>query len=240
MICAGNQPYFIPYIGYWQLINSADVFEISDDYAYINKGWVSKNRILVNGMATDYRIEVSHASSLRLINELMLCDFSVQKKLKTLEYSYSKAPYFDDGFKVMQDIFSYDDRNLADFLTNSIYRVCDYLDINTNIVKSSSFEGNSKLKREYRIYDMCERLGADTYYNAIGGQALYSYEDFRKHGIKLGFIKTGDIKYKQFKNEFVPNLSIIDVIMFNPKEEIKKMLDNYTILEENNNEYKNL
>lgn len=233
MIYAGNQPYFIPYIGYWQLINSVDTFKISDDYAYIKKGWISKNRILINGAPSDFRMEVSHASSFKQINELMLCDFSVEEKLKTLSRAYARAPYFDNGINLMKKIFYYDNKNLAKFLTNSIYNVCDYLDINTNIIISSSFEGNSKYKREYRIYDMCERLGADTYYNAIGGQALYSYEDFRKHGIKLGFIKTGDIEYKQFKNEFVPNLSIIDVIMFNPKEEIKKMLDNYTILEEN-------
>lgn len=231
MIMGGNQPYFMPYIGYWQLINAVDIFIISDDYNYIDKGWVNRNRILQNGKAAFFNIELDHATSNKWINQLFLSDrLRVDKKLLQLRTVYRKAPYFEEGFALMGKIMECQEKNLADFLEHSIRIVCDYLGITTKLIRSSSIIGNTELKREYRIFDQCKYVGADTYVNAIGGQVLYSYEQFQKEGIRLGFIKTGDIRYEQFGSEFIPNLSIIDVIMFNSKEEIRKMLNQYTIL----------
>ena len=133
----------------------------------------------------------------------------------------------------MRKILECGERNLAYFLEHSIRCVCDYLGITTKLIRSSEIPGNSEFKREYRIYDQCRFVGADTYINAIGGRELYSYEQFHNQGIKLGFIQTGDVQYKQFDNEFIPYLSILDVIMFNSKEEIREMLDQYTVLWEN-------
>lgn len=231
MIMGSNQPYFIPYIGYWQLINSVDVFVIEDDYNYIKRGWVNRNQILENGKGNFFNIELSHASQNSKINELFLSDtFQPQKKLQRLQAAYKKAPFFEDGYALMRQILEYDNINLADFLEHCIRCICDYLGIHTKLIRSSSIPNNSTLKREYRIYDQCKFVGADTYINAIGGQKLYSYQEFRNEGIKLGFIKTGDIQYKQFGPDFIPYLSIIDVIMFNSREAIKDILQQYTIL----------
>ncbi|MCM1236127.1 MAG: WbqC family protein [Ruminococcus flavefaciens] len=231
MVMGGNQPYFMPYIEYWQLINAVDVFIISDNYNFIEGGWISRNRILENGKPRFYNIEIQHLSSERKINELYISDkFDKEKKLFQLRCVYKKAPYFQDGYDLMQQIFDYDERNLAYFLENSIKTVCGYLDITTKFVRASSIPGNCDLKKEYKIFDQCRYVGADTYINAIGGQSLYSYGQFKEQGIKLGFIKSHDISYKQLWYEFVPNLSIIDVIMFNSKEEIQKMLEQYTVL----------
>lgn len=130
----------------------------------------------------------------------------------------------------MKEIFSCQNNNLADFLANSIQLIADYLDMNTKFVKSSSLEGNALLKREFRIYDFCERLGADTYVNAIGGMELYNFEEFKSRGLELQFLKTRDITYKQFDNVFVENLSILDVIMFNSKDEVKRMLGEFDLV----------
>lgn len=231
MIMAGNQPYFMPYIGYWQLINMADVFIISDDYNYIERGWINRNRILENGKVKYFNIEIEQASSKKKINELYLSEnFKKEEKLKRLRGAYLKAPYFDAGFALMEKIFSCEDRNLAVFLEHSIRCICEYLDIHTKFIRSSEIPGNALLKKEYRIYDQCSYVGADTYINAIGGQKLYNYEQFNEQGIRLGFIQTGDICYKQLWYEFEPGLSIIDVLMFNSKEEIKQMLTQYTVL----------
>lgn len=233
MIMGANQPYFMPYIGYWQLINAVDVFIILDDYNYIEGGWIGRNRILDRERAQYYRIEISHADSREKINELYLCStINRKKKLRQLKIVYGKAPFFCEGYELMERIINCEEQNLALFLENSMRAVCEYLEINTNFIRSSDIEGNSKLKREYRIYDQCNFVGADTYINAIGGQALYQYNEFAERGIKLGFIKTNteDIRYQQFGCDFVPNLSIIDVIMFNSKAEIKKMLEMHTIL----------
>lgn len=232
MVMGGNQPYFIPYIGYWQLINAVDVFIISDDYNYINRGWVNRNRILQNGNPKYFNIEISHASSNRKINELYISEkiFNKDKKLMQLRNVYRRAPYFNEGYMLMQKIFDYNNFCLADFLENSIKILCNYLEIHTKFVKSSSIPHNCELKKEYKIFDQCRYVGADIYINSIGGQGMYSYDQFKQQGIQLGFIQTKDIKYKQLWYEFVPDLSIIDVIMFNSKKEIKNMLQQYTIL----------
>ena len=231
MIMGLNQPYFMPYIGYWQLINAVDVFIIGDDYNYINRGWINRNRILQDGQAKYINIEISHASQNKKINQLWLSDVSdCEKKLLQLRAIYQRAPYFKQGYELMCNVLECQEKNLACFLEHSMRCVCDYLGITTQFIRSSSIAHNAELKKEYRIFDQCKYVGANVYINAIGGQQLYCYEQFREQGIKLGFLKTGDIQYKQFDSDYVPNLSIIDVIMFNSKEEIQQMLQNYTVL----------
>lgn len=232
MILAGNQPYFLPYLGYFQLINAADVFKISDDYNYINKGWVNRNRILINGQPSYFNLEVEHASSNKLITELNISQIPVEKKMKQLMFAYGRAPFYKEAMAVMEEIYSCPDRNLADFLTNSLKVICRYLDIQTKLIRTSDFAHNSDFRKQYRIFDLAHRIGADTYYNAIGGMEMYSFEEFRREGLQLGFLKMGDIQYPQFGNEFVPSLSILDVMMFNSSEQIQEMLQNYTIIKE--------
>ena len=181
MVMGLNQPYFMPYIGHWQLINAVDVFIIGDDYNYINRGWINRNRILQNGEAKYFNIEVAHASQNKKINELYLSDvYDPAKKLQLIRETYSKAPNFAEGYGLMRQILECEERNLADFLEHSIHCVCDYLGITTKFIRSSSIPGNSELKREYRIYDQCRYVGADTYINAIGGRELYDFDQFEE------------------------------------------------------------
>ena len=130
----------------------------------------------------------------------------------------------------MEQILNSEERNLAYFLEQSIRKTCDYLGIATKIVNCSEIPDNDRFKREERIYDMCRKLGADTCINASGGQKLYTFEQFREQGIKLGFIQPQITPYQQFHGEFVPGLSIVDVMMFNSREEIQQMLNAYTVL----------
>ena len=113
---------------------------------------------------------------------------------------------------------------------NSIIEITQYLNIETEILLSSKIEKNNELKGESKVLHINKILGADTYYNAIGGQQLYSQETFQKNGLDLHFIKMKEIKYKQYNNEFVSGLSIIDVLMFNSSDEIRKMLNEYTLI----------
>lgn len=235
MVMGGNQPYFMPYIGYWQLINAVDIFIISDDYNYIEGGWIGRNRILENGQPRYFNIEISHVTSTKKINELYLSKekFDRKKKLKQLWNVYKKAPYFEEGYALMEEVFDFEDLNLTEFLENSIRVVCSFLGITTKFIRSSSILNNCNLKKENRIFDQCRYVGADIYINAIGGQKLYTFEQFRQQGITLGFIQTKNIQYKQLWYDFVPNLSIIDILMFNKKSEIEEMLQKYSILWEN-------
>ncbi|MCQ2062572.1 MAG: WbqC family protein [Fibrobacter sp.] len=231
MIIAANQPYFLPYIAYWQLINLADVFLIGDNYAYMKHGWVNRNRILERGKDAFFGIEIVQKSVNRYINETQVKKTLFPKKLKTLVHNYAKAPYFEQGYALMERIFANSETNLSRFLEFSIREICSYLGITTKIGHTSDFVGNNKFKREERVYDFCHRLGGDIYVNPIGGQKLYHFDEFRRQNITLKFIKSECRPYKQFDNEFVPGLSILDIIMFNPVETIQEMLQEYSFIE---------
>jgi hypothetical protein len=228
VIIAGNQPYFIPYIAYWQLMKACDLFLIADDYAFIKDGWVQRNRILRQGEPTYFGIEISNISSNRLINQTELIKVDSVKKLKDIYHCYRAAPYFKQGYELMEKILTFPSTDLTAFLVNSIEIIRNYLGIKTKMMFTSQLEGNSLLKCEQRIFDFCDRLGGTTYINAIGGQSLYKKDEFAEHGITLKFIHSHCSEYQQFKNKFVPGLSIIDVIMFNSQERIAQMLNEYT------------
>lgn len=226
------QPYFIPYIGYWQLLNAVDKYVIYDDVNYINRGWINRNKILLNGEGKMITLPLKEASQNKLIKEIELVNDKKErmKILKTISQSYQKAPFYDLVYPLIEEIVNFEEANLGKFLENSIRKVVEYLGINTTILISSKIEKDNTLKGKDKILDICKRLGATKYYNAIGGQELYSYEEFKQNEIELKFLKTEFINYNQFKNEFIENLSILDVMMFNSKYEIKKYLERYELL----------
>jgi len=224
-----NQPYFFPYIGYWQLINISDIYVISDSMQYTKRGYINRNNILINGRRHLFTLEVSGVHRRSLINEVKVGRNS-RKILKSIFRAYKKAPYFEEIYPMMKEILSNDEKNLAKYVCYSIERIVQYLDIGTKMIYLSDLQEKTSLKGQDRVIDICKRLNVDRYINSIGGQKLYIKENFLKEGIKLNFIKTGDIEYKQFNNDFIPNLSIIDVMMFNSKEEIKEMLNSYELI----------
>lgn len=226
------QPYFFPYIGYWQLMNAVDKYVIYDDVNYIKGGWINRNQILMNGKPNIINLKMNGASSNKLINEVNVDNNIIWKNklLKTIEYSYKKSPYFEVVFPIIKDIIFYDEINLALYLANSIKKIASYLDIKTEIILSSNINKENNLKGQDKVIEICEILNASEYYNAIGGVELYSTENFKSNGIELRFLRTEFIEYEQFNNDFTPNLSIIDVMMFNSKKEIRSILDMYSLM----------
>lgn len=226
------QPYFVPYLGYWQLMNAVDQYVIYDDVNYIKGGWINRNRILSNGSAVYFNLPVVGASPNKLINEVQvnLNEKGMTKCLKTIQGCYLKAPYFEQVYPLIESIMLYKEDNLAKFIKHSFEVICEYLDIDTKFILSSELEKNNELKAQEKVIHICKLLNADEYYNAIGGQELYSFDDFKANDIKLSFVKTNIEEYKQLKNEFIPGLSIIDILMFNSKEECKKQLNDYELV----------
>lgn len=226
------QPYFMPYLGYFQLINAVDTFVIYDDVNYIKRGFINRNNILMNGEKIYFNIDVSKVSQNKLINEhyIIISTEDIEKKLITLKTSYKKAINYENINTLIEKILNNSEKNLAYFLKNSIEDICDYLDIDTKLILSSSLEKNNSLKGQNKILSICQNLNVDSYINALGGQELYCFNEFEKYNINLSFINMDKIVYKQFENKFTPNLSIIDVLMFNSKEEVKKMLNQYTLI----------
>lgn len=232
MILAGNQPYFLPYLGYWQLINAADIFLICDNYSFIEQGWIAKNRILLDGVPHPFWLQINHASSNRQICGLEISNSERHCKVmqKQLYFAYHKAPYFNEGSALFCDILYFPNTNLAAFLENSIRVVCDYLGIQTTILNTSGLNINESHKSQDRIFDYCELLEANVCLNSIGGQKLYDPKEFANHGLTLKFLKSDLPPYKQFNDEFVPGLSILDAIMFCSKEQLQEMLGCYSLV----------
>lgn len=226
------QPYFVPYIGYWQLINAVDKYVIFDDVNFIKRGWINRNRILVAGEPHYLNISMLGMSQNKLINQIEINQDQalLEKNLRTIQWEYKKAPFYNTIYPLIEKIFKCKKKNVVDYIMNSLFVICDYLEMNTDFVISSSLEKNNQLKGQEKIIEICEILGASEYYNAIGGQDLYSFSAFDSKNIKLLFLKTNKIEYHQFENKFQPNLSIIDVLMFNSKEQVKKFLDEYTLV----------
>ena len=223
------QPYFLPYIGYWQLINAVDKYVIYDDVNFINRGWINRNNILLNKQQFLFTLSLSGASQNKLINEIAVGEDQT-KLIKTFSTAYGKAPFFDKIFPIVKQIFAYNDKNLAKFIGNSIIQITDYLDLKTEFIYSSEIEKDCSLKGQEKIISICNTLQTTEYFNAIGGMELYNKDDFEENGIKLRFLKTQAIEYKQFNNSFLQNLSILDVMMFNSVEEINKILGKYELV----------
>ena len=232
MIAGINQPYFMPYLGYWQLINAVDIFAIADAYNFMKGGWIHRNRILDHGQVRYYNIPISRMSQNRFICDHELKPFDIDEKLKPLQYAYSKAANFDVGMDVMRDALACDNPILSEFLLHTIRVMCDYLGIDTKVVRVSDYPQDPSLRMEQRIFDYCRQFGASTYYNPIGGMELYSFDVFRENGFELGFVKYMPKPYPQDSKEFIPSLSIIDVIMNTSREETQSMLDSCRIITE--------
>lgn len=226
------QPYLFPYIGYFQLINAVDKFVIYDDVNFINKGWINRNRILVNGKAYLFTVPLKDASQNKLIRDIEVADDGNwrSKFLKTIEMSYKKAPYYDSIFPIISKIILSASKSISELIKQSIIEINQYLSIGTIIQDSSTIYDNRHLKAEDRIIDICRKEGADQYINPSGGTDLYSKERFKEEGIELLFLKPKPVNYKQFDNDFVPWLSIIDVLMFNSKETVGEYLLAYFLI----------
>jgi hypothetical protein len=223
------QPYFFPYIGYFQLINAVDEFVVYDNIEYTKKGWINRNRILVNGSDSFITLPIKKDSDYLDIKERSIAESWKHERIKLLNRingAYRKAPFFKIIYNIIGECILFEENNLHSFILESLNKVNSYLDIKTPIVISSSLKINHELKSEKKIIDICKERKSDTYINPIGGINLYRKENFDEEGIDLFFLKSEKFIYKQFENIFVPNLSIIDVMMFNEKEKIKNYLNN--------------
>jgi hypothetical protein len=219
------QPYFLPYIGYFQLIAAVDTFIVYDNIKYTKKGWINRNRWLQNGSDATFTLPLEKASDFLDINQRKIAgDFDRRKFLNQLKGNYAKAPHFESTFVLVEKLLPQPDRNLFDLLLHSLVSVCQHLNILTKIQVSSTIAADHSLKGQDRVLDLCRAMQADTYINAIGGTALYSERDFANAGMDLRFIRSAPIEYPQFDAPFVPWLSIVDVLMFNPVSRVQEFL----------------
>ena len=223
------QPYFMPYIGYYQLMKAVDKYVVYDDVNYIKGGWANRNHILINGEKEMFTVTLQKASQNKLFNEIVIGD-DFKKLMKTLQMNYSRAINFDQTMVLMERIISFPNKQLAVFIANSFREILSYLSVETEILMSSEIPKDNSLRGKDKIIQICEILGADTYYNAVGGKNLYDQEEFREHGITLNFVDSLPQVYSQLHTrEFVSGLSMVDVLMNNTKDEVNRLLDSFQL-----------
>lgn len=222
------QPYFLPYIGYFQLIASVDLFVLYDDVQFMKQSWMSRNRILLNGTVHQISVPVTRSQQNGPIHSVRASTKPAgwrDKVLRTLASAYAKAKSFDTVFPMIEAWLPGGDTPISHANRRSIADICHHLGIPTRIVVSSERAyGNADLPRDQRLIDICHREGASLYVNAPGGRTLYKASMFEPHGIELRFIRPHLAPYPQGKGEFIPGLSILDVLMHNSREQARDLL----------------
>ncbi len=252
MKLAAMQPYFFPYIGYFQCIHAVDKYLIYDRLNYIYQGWVDRNRLVdKSGQIFYIRPSLKDASVSKLIGEIELQpkQFWRKKLIKTLQFSYAGAPFYEETLALVSNILSYETESLSEFNFLGIKSICEFLEIDTEL--SNDTQKFDELEKELsglkeallmngeetvelkitRAVELCRIEGADTFINAIGGVDLYPSSFFKEQDVELKFIRTSPIRYTQFTADFVPGLSIIDVLMHNGKEGTKQLLTQYELID---------
>lgn len=226
------QPYFFPYIGYWQLIHAVDRFIIYDDVNYIKGGWINRNRLLINGAPSYITVPLHQSSPYKRI-----CDTDLQqspiwrnKLVKTVEMTYRKSPHFIEVFPVIEKLIRYESDNLSRYLAYQLQTLAVFMGIKTKFEVTSRCYENEQLSGQMRVLDICKQEKTNIYINPQGGKALYDTEAFESAGIDLKFIVMRPSPYKQKGEEFFPYLSIIDALMEVGPNHIKCHLNAFDLI----------
>jgi hypothetical protein len=228
------QPYFLPYIGYFQLIAAVDAFVVYEDVQFIKNGWINRNRILLNDAAAWVTLPVERGHLQDNINQRHFVNYrqACEKITNQIGAAYRKAPFFREVKPLAELLLAIEGDNVADTLRQQLEQLSRHLGLSTQFLNSTDLaKQDSGLDGQDRVIEICRAMKASEYYNAIGGIPLYDPSAFAKSEITLRFIQPRQQSYKQFDNSFVPHLSIIDVLMFNHPEQVRLMLKEFDLVE---------
>lgn len=227
------QPYFFPYIGYFQLFREVDEFVIYDKIKYTKKGWINRNRILTPNGVEYITLPIKNDSDFLYVYERNLSDSWEKEKTKLinkLKNSYVKSPFFKEHFPIILECLNQNEKNLFNYVFGSIKIINNFLDLKTPIIKYSELCIDDSLKSQNKVIEICKNVNSTVYINPIGGTSLYSKDEFQKENIELRFLKSDYIKYPQSGDLFFENLSIVDMMMYNSLDKIKENLKKYTLI----------
>jgi hypothetical protein len=226
------QPYLFPYLGYFQLIAAADVFVLGDDLQYIRSGWVNRNRILHHHEAKLITFPLKKDRYQLPINQRQLCDNfneEAERLIALITYCYIKAPYFAQVMPLIERLIRFPQMNIALYTEHAIREMCAYLHISTPIMRGSDLMLGKPADKQERIIRIAHTFQATTFINPEGGSVLYDRDHFARNRLLVRFFRMDPVVYRQFRQPFVANLSIIDVLMFNCVEQVQQLLSCYTL-----------
>lgn len=234
MKIASHQPYFFPYIGYFSLISAVDIFIFFDISQFNRKSWMTRNRIL----KPDYNWQYFNASTQYLHVNGMLTECKLkedtawkEKILAQLEHYKKKAKFYTETINFISELLYGAETFLADFNVKSTIAIAKKLNIKTEIHRYSEIISKVEKAERGNLWGLsfCKAFGGNAYINAPGGVELYSVEDYSNENVKLGFIQHRLTPYSQNNLNFIPGLSIIDVLMFNGFEKTGDLINDYRI-----------
>lgn len=230
------QPYFFPYIGYWQLINYSDMFVLFDDVQYIRHGWINRNRVLkdYNGNWKYITLPLEQHRREELIKNIKIKDnLNIYETITDNLSIYKKrAPYYDEVINEIEKITgNLKERNIVKINEVIIKNLCSFLGIHTKIIVSSDqkFDYSNVLGPGDWAFEISKQLGATEYTNPYSGETLFNKQKFFDNGIKISFLKRREISYNQMSSEFIQDLSILDILMFNDVGTIQKYLNEFDL-----------
>ena len=227
MSVAIMQPYFFPYLGYFQLVQAVDYFVFYDDVMFIKKGWINRNRILMQGNEFLFTIPLEKQSQNKTIRESTVSwgkEFP-NKFMNQLDSAYKKAPNYAEVRGLVEQVLNRKFESLADLASESVQATWAYLGLEKKFYQSSQLSVSEDLGRAERLIEITKSLGESSYINAVNGQELYEKGFFKENGIDLHFLKPNLSPYLQgTTKEFVNGLSMIDVLMWNNKEKVVQWL----------------
>lgn len=239
-----QQPYLFPYLGYWQMVNAVDTFMIADTSHMIQNGWVHQNRLQQRYVGPFFfRLDLAQKHSTYMhpicevkINKTQKARWNIRMQ-RTLAQNYRNAPYYDETMKFIKPLLENDETNMADYLVNQIRAIAAYLDMTTTIVRSKDIlqEEEYNLPVMEKIPLWRDRLGFDSWLSLSNGAHYYTKEQMAEMGIDIRFHHIDPtLTYPQVGvksgEPFVPDLSIIDVLMNCGKEGTKELLSKYTVI----------
>lgn len=227
------QPYFLPYLGYWELMNNVDVFVVYDDVKYTKQSWMNRNRYLSAAGPKYFSIPLSKASDYSVVSARKILDVffkgGAKKTANAIINAYINSPFFADGKDIL-DVFNFYESNFFLFVFNSLEQVRIKLEISSRLLISSDIRIDSQLRGQDRVLAICSALGATSYVNPIGGQHLYSTSLFARYGIDLLFQDFSLHEYSQMSEDFFPKMSILDSIFFNGYSVTADMISSMNVI----------
>jgi hypothetical protein len=228
------QPYLFPYLGYFHLIEACELFIFYDDVHFIKRGWINRNRIALEKKEHLFTFPVKHASQNVLIKDTKISFESNWKRkfFSKLRLAYKDAPNFKSTMDLIEETLkTHEGESISDLAIRSIQLVYEYLGTDLKYGISSDLSPHTThLRKSERLIQITKELGFGSYVNLPGGREIYTKEHFRNYGIDLHFINSLEYQYPQYNSDFIPSLSIIDVLMFNNEEETKDLLRNFTLI----------
>lgn len=206
-----HQPNYIPWLGYFEKIHRSDVFVFLDDVEFTSGSWINRNKIKTPDGWTWLTIPVTASTAPIRETEIATHTDWAEEHWKSLNYNYGGAEYFDEWDDFFRETYDQEWTSLEELNRHLLRAICDRVGIEYEFVTSSSFPVDGTETK--RLIDICEAVDADRYYSGQGAKGYTDEQLFDAAGIDLEYQSFEHPTYPQRFGEFVPNLSIVDLLM---------------------------